>query len=91
MSVQQLCHTLILCALICVGADSILSADQYIMPTPQKATYQNAFLPLENAVIVTGNSPSKQARFGIKQMNGRITELGGDALRALKYSEYLRN
>src|SRR4030042_5809901 len=91
MSVQQFCHALILCALICVGVDSRLPADQYIMPTPQKAVYHNAFLPLENAVIVTGNAPSKHISFGIKQLNERITELGGDPLLALKYSEYLRN
>jgi len=69
---------------------SVASADQFIMPTPQKAVYHNAFLPLKDTCIVTSDRPSKQIEFGVQQLTKRITDLGTKPL-VQKYSDYERN
>lgn len=80
-----------LCAMIFLAARSPVSADQFIVPTPKKAAYHNVFFPLQDARIVTSNTPSKQVQFGIEQLRKHITNLGGDAPAVGKYSDFVRD
>ena len=81
----------LLCAVLAMCAETASRADQYIIPTPQRAVYHDAFLPLDCARIVVSDKPPKEVIFGVKQLNARITELGGKPMPVIGSSEYARD
>ena len=81
----------LLCAVLAMCAETASRADQYIIPTPQRAVYHDAFLPLDCARIVVSDKPPKEVIFGVKQLNSRVTELGGKPMPVIGSSEYARD